>query len=112
MKGKDPVASGKDSEQEESQSSAQMDINNLELGLERVKMDMAELQREHTELQHECEKLNNKQRSIPSWTLGWKKIRKSSSFSRKVDGDESGDRTQRSTRDDERVSSTRRLSLA
>ena len=111
MKGKEPVASGKDSEQEESESSAQMEIKNLKLELERVKMDMAELKREHSELQHECEKLNNKQRSIPSWLLGWKKIRNSSLFIQKVDGDESGEGMQRPDRADGRMSSRRRLSV-
>ncbi|XP_059594467.1 BTB/POZ domain-containing protein DOT3 isoform X2 [Vitis vinifera] len=112
MKGKEPVASGKDSEQEESQPSAQMEIKTLKVELEKMKMNMAELQRDHSELQRECEKLNNKQRSIPSWTLGWKKIKNSTLFSGKVDGNESGDGMQRPNPVNGRMSDRRRLSVA
>lgn len=112
MKGKEPEASGKESEQEEGQSSAHMEIKTLKMELEKVKINMEQLQREYSELRQECEKLNNKHRSIPSWTLGWKKIRKSTLFSGKVGGEESGDGMQRTDPVSTRLSSRRRLSAA
>lgn len=98
MQGKEPAASGDNSEQEVSQTSTKTEIVTLKSELENVKAKMAELQRDYSELQREYRKLNNKQRDISVWSLSWKKIRRSALFHRKVDGAENGDGHQRRRR--------------
>ncbi|MCD7468700.1 hypothetical protein HAX54_007116 [Datura stramonium] len=51
-----------------------------------VKTQMAELQSDYSELQQEYEKVNNQHRS--SWTSGWRKMKKSGLFNRKMVEDE------------------------
>ncbi|XP_059624278.1 BTB/POZ domain-containing protein DOT3 [Cornus florida] len=111
MQGKEQAASGNISDQEDSWSSTKKDIMTLKAELEKVKMEMAEMQRDYSELQQEYEKLNHKQKNLSGWMSGWKKIKKSSLFHGKVDGDETAEREQRSNPTGCRVS-FRRASLS
>ncbi|KAL5818204.1 hypothetical protein ACOSQ3_022101 [Xanthoceras sorbifolium] len=98
------------SEQDESHSSTTVEIKNLKTELETVKTRMGELQRDYSELQQEYEKLSHKQKIVPRWSLGWRKIK--NSIHTKVEGDETGNqqRTSNSTR--RRSSWRRTLSLS
>ncbi|KAK9271759.1 hypothetical protein L1049_002122 [Liquidambar formosana] len=108
MQGKDPVASGNNSEHEGSPTSTKTQIKTLKEELEKVKTMIAELQTEYSELQKEYEKINYKQRSVLGWSLGWRKIKNSAIFHGKVDESETGDGHQRPSR----VSLRRRLSMS
>ena len=91
MQCKEQATSGDNCEDNESWSSSKREIKNLKTELEKVKEKMSELQKNYSELQREYEKLTNKQKSSTSWTLGWKKIRNSSVFIRKVEAEENGE---------------------
>lgn len=97
MQEKEPAVSVDNSEQEANQSSTNMEIQTLKLELENVKSKMAELHDDYSELQREYEKLshnnnNNKPKNSLSWSLNWRKIKKS--FHAKPDGDETVERSQ------------------
>ena len=89
MQEKEPAQSGINSEQEENQTSATMDIKTLKAELENVKSKMTELHRDYFELQREYEKLSNKPKNYSGWSLNWRKIK--NSFHAKAVGDETGD---------------------
>ncbi|CAN0862066.1 BTB/POZ domain-containing protein DOT3 [Linum grandiflorum] len=94
MQRKDSGGSGNISEQEVHQTETKSEIMTLKAELENVKTRMAELQKDYLELQHEYAKLNNKHKNTLAW--GWKKIRTSSLFHRKVDEVEIDEGRQRS----------------
>ncbi|GFY94040.1 phototropic-responsive NPH3 family protein [Actinidia rufa] len=110
MQGKEQVASGNNSDHEESQSSRE-EIKILKEELHKVKAEMQELQRDYTELQRINGKVNNKRRSLSGWTLGWRKIINSGFFNGKMDGDETRVEQKRSNSSGLRVSLRRRLSM-
>ncbi|XP_065874976.1 BTB/POZ domain-containing protein DOT3 isoform X2 [Euphorbia lathyris] len=111
MREKEPIESGNNSEQEAGQTSTETDIIALKTELENVKANMAELQRDYSQLQQEYEKLNKHHKNISAWSIGWKKIRVSSLFNRKIDGDESSEGRQRSN-PLSKISLTRRQSIS
>ncbi|MCD9637788.1 hypothetical protein HAX54_021287 [Datura stramonium] len=86
VQGKDITASDDNSDKENSWSSTKKEVKSLREELEKVKTQMAELQSDYSELQQEYEKVNNKHRS--SWTSGWRKMKKSGLFNRKMVEDE------------------------
>ncbi|RYR17546.1 hypothetical protein Ahy_B03g062259 isoform B [Arachis hypogaea] len=88
MQEKEQEQSGINSEQDENQTSASMDIKTLKSELEHVKSKMIELQKDYFELQREYEKLN-KPKNSTGWSLNWRKIK--NSFHVKPAGDEIGD---------------------
>ncbi|EEF31124.1 Root phototropism protein, putative [Ricinus communis] len=112
MRGKEPAASGNNSEQEVSQTSTKAEIMTLKTELENVKAKMAELQRDYSELQHEYVKINSKQRHLPGWSFNWKKIRKSSLFSRKTEAEETSEGQQRSNPLISKINFRRRQSIS
>ncbi|KAL1366127.1 BTB/POZ domain-containing protein DOT3 [Arachis ipaensis] len=89
MQEKEQEQSGINSEQDENQTSASMDIKTLKSELEHVKSKMIELQKDYFELQREYEKLNSKPKNSTGWSLNWRKIK--NSFHVKPAGDEIGD---------------------
>ncbi|KAM3281840.1 BTB/POZ domain-containing protein DOT3 isoform X2 [Capsicum chacoense] len=93
LQGKDITGSDDNSDKENCWSSTKNEVKSLREELENVKMQMAELQRDYSELQQEYEKANNKHRS--SWTSGWRKIKKSAHFIRKMVEDETHERKHR-----------------
>ncbi|CAN4097282.1 unnamed protein product [Withania somnifera] len=86
VQGKDITGSDDNSDKENSWSLTKNEVKSLREELEIVKMEMAELQRNYSELQREYEKVNNKPRN--SWTSGWRKMKKSALFNRKMVEDE------------------------
>ncbi|KAG5015613.1 hypothetical protein AAZX31_08G134100 [Glycine max] len=90
MHEKEPAQIGIQSEQEENQTSATMDIKALKAELENVKSQMVELQNDYCELQQEYEKLSNKPKNSSGWSLNWRKIK--NSLHTKPAGVEIGDR--------------------
>lgn len=86
VQGKDITGSDDNSDKENSWSSTKNEVKSLREELEKVKMQMAELQRDYSELHQEYEKVNNKP-SNP-WTSGWRKMKKSALFNRKMVEDE------------------------
>ncbi|XP_075482867.1 BTB/POZ domain-containing protein DOT3 [Primulina tabacum] len=93
-------------------SSTDKEVKALKVELERLKMQMADMQRDYSELQHEHERLNlKKERHSSSWALGWRKIRKSALFNRKIDGDET-DESQNRMNPSRRGSFRRRQSIS
>lgn len=93
VQGKDITGSDDNLDKENCWSSTKNEVKSLREELENVKMQMAELQRDYSELQQEYEKANNKHRS--SWTSGWRKIKKSAHFIRKMVEDETQERKHR-----------------
>lgn len=87
IQGKDYIASDDESDKESSQSPSKKEVKSLKEELEKLKIQMTDLQRDYTGLQQEYEKANNKPR-IP-WTSGWRKMKKSSLFNRKMVEEES-----------------------
>ncbi|KAK6923400.1 BTB/POZ domain [Dillenia turbinata] len=79
---------GANSEQKGAWSSTEKEIKALKEELEKVKMEMAELQRDYSELQQEYEKISNTRRPVSSWSSRWRKIKNSSFFHDKMDGEE------------------------
>ncbi|PSS36694.1 BTB/POZ domain-containing protein [Actinidia chinensis var. chinensis] len=110
MQGKEQAASGNNSDQEESWTSKE-EIKILKDELLKVKAEMQGLQKDYTELQRIYGNVNNKRRSLSGWTLGWRKIKNSGFFNRKMEGDETRVEQQRSTSSGLRVSLRRRLSM-
>ncbi|XP_057501674.1 BTB/POZ domain-containing protein DOT3-like [Actinidia eriantha] len=110
MQGKEQAASGNNSDQEESWTSKE-EIKILKDELLKVKAEMQGLHRDYTELQRIYGNVNNKRRSLSGWTLGWRKIKNSGFFNRKMEGDETRVEQQRSTSSGLRVSLRRRLSM-
>ncbi|WCJ31880.1 Phototropic-responsive NPH3 family protein [Euphorbia peplus] len=96
MREKEHIASGNNSEQEAGQTLTEADIIALKTELENVKANLEELQRDYSQLQQDYEKLNKHHRNISTWSVGWQKIRRSSLFNRKFDGDESSEGRQKS----------------
>ncbi|KAK6790003.1 hypothetical protein RDI58_013803 [Solanum bulbocastanum] len=84
--GKDITESDDNSDKENSWSSTKNEVKSLREELENVKTQMAELHRDYSELQQEYEKTNSKHRS--PWTSGWRKMKKSALFIRKMVEDE------------------------
>ncbi|XP_016446304.2 BTB/POZ domain-containing protein DOT3 isoform X1 [Nicotiana tabacum] len=83
VQGKDIIASDDyNLDKENNWLSTKKEVKSLKEELEKVKIQMTGLQRDYSELQQEYEKLNNKPR-IP-WTSGWRKIKKSALFNRKM----------------------------
>ncbi|XP_057421357.1 BTB/POZ domain-containing protein DOT3 isoform X2 [Lotus japonicus] len=90
MQEKEPAQSGIQTEQDENQISATIDIKTLKAELENVKSKMVELQSDYFELQQEYEKLsNNKPKNSSAWSFNWRKIK--NSFHTKPAGVETGD---------------------
>uniref|UniRef100_A0A2P2KIC0 Root phototropism protein n=1 Tax=Rhizophora mucronata TaxID=61149 RepID=A0A2P2KIC0_RHIMU len=114
MQGKEPkaTASGNSLEQETKQPSTETEIMALKKELENVKTKIAELHRDYSELQHEYARLNNKQKNILGWSFGWKKIRESALFPRKVDADETEEEQRRSNPLNSQRSFRRRMSIS
>lgn len=112
MQPKDPEASTVTAEQEGDWSITKEVVKALKAELERVKMKMAELQRDYNDLQREYGNLSNKPRNISSWSLGWKKIRKSAVFQGKLDGEDDGEEQQRQDQAGRKVNFRRRASLS
>ncbi|WOG92124.1 hypothetical protein DCAR_0311383 [Daucus carota subsp. sativus] len=112
MQGKEQAGSGENIDQEHSWLSTTTEITNLRVELEKVKSQMAELQRDYSELQQDYNKLHSKHRSSPTWTFGWKKIRKSSFFHKKSDNEESEDAQHNSSPDNSRARFHRRKSIS
>lgn len=112
MQPKDPEASTVTAEQEGDWSITKEEVKALKAELERVKMKMAELQRDYNDLQREYGNLSNKPRNISSWSLGWKKIRKSAVFQGKLDGEDDGEEQQRQDQAGRKVNFRRRASLS
>ncbi|KAI4317265.1 hypothetical protein L6164_025151 [Bauhinia variegata] len=110
MQGKEPAASGNNSENDGNQSSVNRDIKALKAELDNVKSMVAELQSDYSELQREYGKLSNKPKTSPGWSSGWQKIKKS--FHIKPDGNDNGDGQGRSNLARSRSSSRRRLSAS
>ncbi|CAN1190455.1 BTB/POZ domain-containing protein DOT3 [Linum perenne] len=111
MQRKDPAESGNISEQEVHQTETKSEIMTLKAELENVKTRMAELQKDYLELQQEYAKLNNKHKHTLAW--GWKRIRTSSLFHRKVavDGVETVEGRQRSHSTSQAPNLRRRVSV-
>ncbi|CAN1813723.1 BTB/POZ domain-containing protein DOT3 [Linum perenne] len=111
MQRKDPAESGNISEQEVHQTETKSEIMTLKAELENVKTRMAELQKDYLELQQEYAKLNNKHKHTLAW--GWKRIRTSSLFHRKVavDGVETVEGRQRSHSTSQAPKLRRRVSV-
>ncbi|XP_015076313.1 BTB/POZ domain-containing protein DOT3 isoform X2 [Solanum pennellii] len=84
--GKDITESDDNSDKENRWSSTKNEVKSLREELENVKIQMGELHRDYSELQQEYEKTNNKHRS--PWTSGWRKMKKSALFIRKMIEDE------------------------
>ncbi|XP_055808910.1 BTB/POZ domain-containing protein DOT3 [Solanum dulcamara] len=82
VQGKDIIESDDNLDRENRWSSTKNEVKSLREELENVKMQMAELQRDYTELQQEYAKTNNKHKS--SWTSGWRKMKKSALFIKKM----------------------------
>lgn len=112
MQAKDPEASTVTAEQEGHWSITKKEVKALKAELEMVKMKMAELQRDYNDLQREYGNLSNKPRNISSWSLGWKKIRKSAVFQGKFDGEDDGEEQQRQDQAGRKVHFRRRASLS
>ena len=108
VQGKEQVTSSDNSDQEGSWSSTKNEIKNLKSELEKVKKQMAELQRDYSELQQKYNKLNTKQRNLSGWTFGWKNIRNSGLFHKKMELNETGEAEERSNPIGCRVSFRRR----
>ncbi|KAI4387152.1 hypothetical protein MLD38_005002 [Melastoma candidum] len=77
------------SENDEKQTSTDIEIKILRAELESVKAKMAELQSDYSELQQKHEKISNKQRRASIWVSRWKKIR--TSLHKKVNEEEMGE---------------------
>ncbi|KAK4840585.1 hypothetical protein QYF36_013043 [Acer negundo] len=110
MQGKETAPRTDNSEQEESQSSNSLEIRNLRTELENVKTRMGGLQSDYAELQREYEKLSHRQKIVPGWSSGWRKIK--NSFHTKVEGDETGNQQRRSNSTSRRSGWRRRLSIS
>lgn len=93
IQGKDITVSDDNSDKENSWSSTKIEVKSLREELEKVKMHMKELQRDYSELQQEYEKTNKKHRS--SLTSGWRKVKKSALFMRKMVEDDTQEGEQR-----------------
>ncbi|CAL1399856.1 unnamed protein product [Linum trigynum] len=105
--------SGNISEQETHQTETKSEIMTLKAELENVKTRMAELQKDYVELQLDYARLNNnKQKQTVSWNLGWKRIRTSSLFQRKADGEEIEEGRKRSNSTSRKPSLRRRMSVS
>ncbi|OVA14199.1 BTB/POZ-like [Macleaya cordata] len=87
---KDLIPSERFTEQESSLSSAKKEIKTIKAELDMVKMKMAELQHDYCNLQLEFEKLT-KQKTVSTWSSGWKKIKNSTFFHTKMDHTETGE---------------------
>ncbi|KAL8127475.1 BTB/POZ domain-containing protein DOT3 isoform X1 [Apium graveolens] len=111
MQGKDQTGNAENMDQEHSWLSTSTEITTLRVELEKVKLQMVELQRDYSELQIDYDKLHSKQRSVPTWSFGWKKIKKSSIFHKSKDIEESEDVEQRSPPDN-RARFRRRKSIS
>lgn len=109
-----PAPNGNDSEQEGNQSATDMEIKILKAELENVKLKIAELHSDYSELQQEYDRIGNKHKNTPRWSISWRKIKKS--FHTKVDGDddmeEEPEGQQRLNSVSKRNSFRRRLSIA
>ncbi|KAM7517461.1 hypothetical protein LguiB_016423 [Lonicera macranthoides] len=112
VQGKEQVASSDNSDQEGSWSSTKNEIKNLKSELEKVKEQMIELQRDYSELQQKYNKLNTKQRNLSGWTFGWKNIRNSALFHKKMEVNETGEGKERLNPIGCRVSFRRRRSIS
>ncbi|OIT05604.1 PREDICTED: BTB/POZ domain-containing protein DOT3 [Nicotiana attenuata] len=83
VQGKDTIASDdNNSDKESNWLSTKKEVKYLKEELDKVKIQMTDLQRDYSELQQEYEKVNNKPRT--SWTSGWRKMKKSALFNRKM----------------------------
>lgn len=111
MQGKDQAGNGENIDQEHSWLSTSTEITTLRVELEKVKLQMAELQRDYSVLQLDYDKLHSKQRTLPTWSFGWRKIKNSSIFHRRTDIEESEDAQQRSSPDN-RARFRRRKSIS
>ncbi|XP_052189364.1 BTB/POZ domain-containing protein DOT3 [Diospyros lotus] len=110
VQGKEQPTICGNSDQEESLSTKEIRI--LKAELEKVKEEMQELKRDYTELQREYIRLN-KQPSNPSgWPFGWRKIRSSGFFGRKVDGTDAREGQHKSNSMDHRVNLRERMSVS
>ncbi|KAL3524725.1 hypothetical protein ACH5RR_013097 [Cinchona calisaya] len=96
IQGKDQIACDNNPDHEGSWLCTKKEVNPLTAKLEIVKAKMAELQTDYFELQQEYEKLNNKQRSLSSWTFKWMKTKKSSLSQAKIDEEETDEGQPRS----------------
>lgn len=112
MQGKDQAGNGENIDQENSLLSTSTEITTLRVELEKVKLQMAELQRDYSELQLDYDKLHSKQRSLPTWSFGWKKLKGSSIFNKRTDTEESEDAQQKSPLDNNRARFRRRKSIS
>ncbi|XP_050388156.1 BTB/POZ domain-containing protein DOT3 [Argentina anserina] len=110
MQGKESAPIGNDSEQEGNHSSTDEEIKNLKAELVKVKTRMAELQSDYSELQQEYEKMNNRQKSVSSWSSGWRKIKKS--FHTKSEANEAEEGEERHNSIGRRINSRQRSSMS
>ncbi|XP_010266673.1 PREDICTED: BTB/POZ domain-containing protein DOT3 [Nelumbo nucifera] len=97
--------------EQESWSSTK-EMRSMKEELHKVKTMMAELQRDYSELQQEFEKLNIKQRSLSRWSSKWKKLKSSTFFNEKMDGEETGETQESQNPVGCRVNCRRRLSMS
>ncbi|CAI0420254.1 unnamed protein product [Linum tenue] len=111
MQRKESAESSNISEQETHQTETKSEIMTLKAELGNVKTQMTELQKDYLELQLDYARLSNKQKQTLSWSFGWKRIRRSSLFHRKADGEEVEGR-QRSHSTSGKPSLRRRMSIS
>lgn len=111
MQGQNQAGTGVTIDQEHSWLSTTTEITHLRVELEKVKLQMTELQRDYSELQQDYDKLYSKQRSLPTWYFGWKKIKNSSLFHRRSDIQES-EEARHTSSPDNRARFRRRKSIS
>lgn len=105
IKGKGQTETPDELDQESSWLSTNKEVGDLRKEVEKMKLQMDAMQRDHSELQHEYQKQNIGRRNSSGWTLGWRKIRKSSLFNLKVDGAVESDEINRRRNNSRRGSS-------
>ncbi|CAL1376739.1 unnamed protein product [Linum trigynum] len=112
MQRKESAESSNISEHQTHQTETKSEIMTLKAELENVKTQMTELQKDYLELQLDYARLSNKQKQTLSWNFGWKRIRRSSLFHRKADGEEVEEGRQRSHSTSGKPSLRRRMSIS
>nr|XP_043606966.1 BTB/POZ domain-containing protein DOT3 isoform X2 [Erigeron canadensis] len=75
-------------DQEDNWSSQKEEIKMLKAELEKMMVIIEEIQTDHTNLQQDCKTIRTKQNALSGWILGWNKIKKTSLFHSKLNGNE------------------------
>ncbi|KAI3506496.1 hypothetical protein L1887_28857 [Cichorium endivia] len=105
MQNKQQAGNTDNSEQEDNCLSPKEEIKKLKVELEKMMGIIEEVQRDYTNLQQDCEKMRNKQNALSGWILGWHKIKRSSLFHGKIEGNENREGKEK----EKRISSMLRL---